>query len=161
MLKVMTYNIQHGIDHLHRLKTKELIVDLDKVIDVIKSINPDILTLNEVYNAPEFGNQAMAIANKLGYYYYFGSAGTCCAGKDSTYRVFVGKSDDIAGPYRGKNNQNRWIFLIISFRQRIHYSLTVKTILFKKILFTSFPGVSHMTNVKSPKHIGTKIFSQN
>ena len=43
----------------------------------------------------------------------------------------------------------------------MHYSLTVKMILFKKIPFTSFPGVSHMTNVKSPKHIGTKIFSQN
>ena len=44
------------------------------------------------------------IVKKDGYYYYFGSAGTCCAGKDSTYRVFVGKSEDIAGPYRGKNN---------------------------------------------------------
>ena len=36
-------------------------------------------------------------------YYYFGSAGTCCAGKDSTYRVVVGKADNILGPYRGKN----------------------------------------------------------
>lgn len=34
------------------------------------------------------------------YWYYMGSAGTCCSGKDSTYRVRVGKADNIAGPYR-------------------------------------------------------------
>lgn len=32
-------------------------------------------------------------------YYYFGSAGTCCEGGNSSYRVYVGKSDNIAGPY--------------------------------------------------------------
>lgn len=36
----------------------------------------------------------------------------------------------------------------------------MKMILFKKIQFTSFLRVSQMTNVKSPKHIGTKTFSQ-
>jgi len=33
------------------------------------------------------------------YYYYFGSAGTCCDKESSSYRVYVGKSDNIAGPY--------------------------------------------------------------
>lgn len=33
------------------------------------------------------------------YWYYMGSAGTCCSGKDSTYRVLCGKADNIAGPY--------------------------------------------------------------
>ena len=74
MLKVMTYNIQHGIDHLHRLKTNEMVVDLDQIIKIIQTINPDVLTLNEVYNAPEFGNQAKYIATKLGYHYQFGKA---------------------------------------------------------------------------------------
>ena len=33
------------------------------------------------------------------YWYYMGSAGTCCSGKDSTYRVRVGKSKSLFGPY--------------------------------------------------------------
>jgi arabinan endo-1,5-alpha-L-arabinosidase len=33
------------------------------------------------------------------YWYYMGSAGTCCSGKDSTYRVRVGKSESLFGPY--------------------------------------------------------------
>ena len=41
------------------------------------------------------------ITKKGDYYYYFGSAGTCCAGQDSTYRVYVGRSEDIYGPYVG------------------------------------------------------------
>lgn len=43
------------------------------------------------------------ITKRGDYYYYFGSAGTCCAGKDSTYQVYVGKSADIWGPYVGKD----------------------------------------------------------
>ena len=33
------------------------------------------------------------------YWYFMGSAGTCCSGKDSTYRVRVGKSKSLFGPY--------------------------------------------------------------
>lgn len=33
------------------------------------------------------------------YWYYMGSSGTCCSGKDSTYRVRVGKSKSLFGPY--------------------------------------------------------------
>lgn len=39
------------------------------------------------------------------YYYLFGSAGTCCNGERSTYRITVGRSKDLFGPYvdrRGK-----------------------------------------------------------
>ena len=32
-------------------------------------------------------------------WYYMGSTGTCCVGKNSTYHVLVGKADNIAGPY--------------------------------------------------------------
>lgn len=39
------------------------------------------------------------------YYYLFGSAGTCCANKDSTYSVFVGRSESIEGPYVGKDKK--------------------------------------------------------
>ena len=33
------------------------------------------------------------------YWYFMGSAGTCCSGKESTYRVRVGKSESLFGPY--------------------------------------------------------------
>ena len=36
---------------------------------------------------------------KEGYYYYFGSCGSCCDGINSTYHVRVGRSSDIQGPY--------------------------------------------------------------
>ena len=39
------------------------------------------------------------------YWYYMGSAGTCCSGKDSTYRVRVGKSKSIFGPYVDSNGK--------------------------------------------------------
>lgn len=76
MIKVMTFNIQHGIDHPHRIKTKEMVVDLDKVINLIKKYSPDIVGLNEVYDAPHpfLEKQAEYIASKLGYYYEFGKA---------------------------------------------------------------------------------------
>lgn len=39
------------------------------------------------------------VIKENGYYYYFGSAGTCCDGINSSYRVLVGKSKSIKGPY--------------------------------------------------------------
>lgn len=43
------------------------------------------------------------IIEQDGLYYYFGSAGTCCQGQDSTYTVWVGIADNVHGPYVGKN----------------------------------------------------------
>ncbi len=37
-----------------------------------------------------------------GYYYLFGSAGTCCEGLNSTYRVVVARSEELFGPYLNK-----------------------------------------------------------
>jgi arabinan endo-1,5-alpha-L-arabinosidase len=36
---------------------------------------------------------------KDGFYYYFGSCGSCCDGINSTYHVRVGRSENIQGPY--------------------------------------------------------------
>lgn len=36
---------------------------------------------------------------KDGYYYYFGSEGTCCVGVESTYQVVVARSKAVTGPY--------------------------------------------------------------
>ncbi|WP_343701945.1 family 43 glycosylhydrolase [Chitinophaga sp.] len=46
--------------------------------------------------------EASYIYKKDGYYYYFGSAGTCCEGAKSTYRVLVGRSTSLKGPYVDK-----------------------------------------------------------
>ena len=46
--------------------------------------------------------EASYIYKRDGYYYYFGSAGTCCEGAKSTYRVLVGRSKNIKGPYIDK-----------------------------------------------------------
>lgn len=40
------------------------------------------------------------------YYYLFVSWGLCCRGEESTYRVMVGRSEDITGPYLDKENQS-------------------------------------------------------
>ena len=39
------------------------------------------------------------------YYYLFGSAGTCCEGARSTYRVTYGRSENLFGPYVDKKGQ--------------------------------------------------------
>lgn len=45
-----------------------------------------------------------AYVHKRGnYYYLFASAGTCCEALTSTYRVVVGRSTNLAGPYVNRN----------------------------------------------------------
>ena len=39
-------------------------------------------------------------------YYFFGSAGSCCEGLNSSYRVVVGKANNIIGPYYDRNGNN-------------------------------------------------------
>ncbi|HLX95826.1 MAG TPA: family 43 glycosylhydrolase [Verrucomicrobiae bacterium] len=43
------------------------------------------------------------IFQKGDYYYLFVSWGLCCRGKDSTYKIMVGRSRDIRGPYLDKD----------------------------------------------------------
>jgi GH43 family beta-xylosidase len=52
------------------------------------------------------GIEAPTLAYRNGYYYLFVSIGTCCAGVDSTYRIMVGRSQQITGPYLDKNGVN-------------------------------------------------------
>lgn len=39
------------------------------------------------------------------FYYYFGSAGTCCEGVKSTYKVLVGRSENFKGPYLDRDGK--------------------------------------------------------
>lgn len=43
--------------------------------------------------------EAVYIHFRNGYYYLFASAGTCCEGEKSTYRILAGRSDSLMGPY--------------------------------------------------------------
>lgn len=76
-LKVMTYNIQHGLDYLKRLKN-ERFIDLDKIASVISKCDVDIIGLNEIYNDTENKitvEQVKYLAEKLNMkYYFFGKA---------------------------------------------------------------------------------------
>lgn len=49
--------------------------------------------------------EATYILKRDGYYYLFGSSGTCCEGAKSTYQVTVGRSKKLLGPYVDKQGQ--------------------------------------------------------
>ena len=49
--------------------------------------------------------EATYIHRRGGYYYLFGSAGTCCEGNKSTYHITVGRSKNLFGPYVDKDGK--------------------------------------------------------
>jgi arabinan endo-1,5-alpha-L-arabinosidase len=50
--------------------------------------------------------EAPYITHHDGYYYLFTSFDFCCRGADSTYKIAVGRSDSIAGPYLDKEDRD-------------------------------------------------------
>lgn len=50
--------------------------------------------------------EAPFIFRKNGYYYLFSSWDRCCAGENSTYKVVVGRSKNITGPYLDRTNED-------------------------------------------------------
>lgn len=50
--------------------------------------------------------EAALVTKKDGAYYFFGSAGSCCEGANSSYRVLVGKSENLLGPYLDKQGNS-------------------------------------------------------
>lgn len=47
--------------------------------------------------------EAVYIHKRNGFYYLFGSEGSCCEGANSTYRIKVGRSTQLLGPYTDKD----------------------------------------------------------
>lgn len=52
------------------------------------------------------GIEAPTIAYRNGYYYLFASIDNCCQGVNSTYKMVVGRSTSITGPYYDRNGVN-------------------------------------------------------
>ena len=71
-IKLMTFNTQHCKNYITNK------IDYDAIRELIKKYNPDIVGLNEIYgkgyDKTINNTQAHEIANKLGYYCYFGKA---------------------------------------------------------------------------------------
>ena len=77
IINVGTYNILHGEDYPHYLKTREPLIVLSNVSDAIKELGLDICGLNEVRNQENVEglcNQVKVIAENIGYNYVFGKA---------------------------------------------------------------------------------------
>lgn len=68
---------------------------------------PDGLsTVGERIDIIKDGYEAPYIIEREGYYYLFGSNGSCCNGNSSTYNVGVGRSESLFGPYLNKNGKD-------------------------------------------------------
>ena len=73
-LKIMTYNIEHGLDYLLYKKTRVDNVNLDLSAEVIKCENADFICLNEVRGRgenPLYTNQAELMGEMTERYSYF------------------------------------------------------------------------------------------
>ncbi|MCW3805332.1 family 43 glycosylhydrolase [Plebeiibacterium marinum] len=80
------------------LKMVQLTKDAQKVV----GDKDDILTIAS-RNTKENAIEAPFIFKKDNYYYLFASIDFCCRGKDSTYKMIVGRSNKIQGPFLDKN----------------------------------------------------------
>ena len=70
-MRLLTFNVQHFRNYLK----KE--IDIDLFVKTINEINPDIISLNEVFGEDSnsfYGDQVKEIAQKMGYNYFFGKA---------------------------------------------------------------------------------------
>ncbi len=76
-MKIMTFNIQHGLDYNRVLSENAHIIDLKAVADTIRAQGADLCGLNEVNGAGAdevYTAQAQTIAGHLGWNYYFAEA---------------------------------------------------------------------------------------
>ncbi|MGK3970160.1 arabinan endo-1,5-alpha-L-arabinosidase [Sorangium sp. So ce118] len=56
-------------------------------------------TLTSIASRPSTAIEAPFIVRRGEHYYLFASFDTCCAGESSTYKIMVGRSQALAGPY--------------------------------------------------------------
>lgn len=76
---------------------------------MLTEINPSTMKpTGRLYNIARKGGgiEGPTLIHRNGYYYLFVSVGRCCAGVDSTYRILVGRSSSITGPYLDRSGNN-------------------------------------------------------
>ncbi|HOV71432.1 MAG TPA: family 43 glycosylhydrolase, partial [Dysgonamonadaceae bacterium] len=100
------------------IKLAKLSADGKKVIDDVNNIPtiasrkkaPDDPNPPSVNNHPvDAGGNAIEapfIFKKNGYYYLFASIDYCCKGPESTYKIIVGRSKKVTGPYFDKTGKD-------------------------------------------------------
>lgn len=69
-------------------------------------LNSDGLTVKNIRNKFQLAGtyfEAVYMYKRGGYYYLFGSIGSCCVGDSSTYQTVVGRSTSFRGPYYSKD----------------------------------------------------------
>lgn len=72
-MRIMTYNIQHGIDYT----ADHWVCNLDLSLDIVKKFNPEICAFNEIFgdgDGGEFFNQPKYIADNTNYECIFSQA---------------------------------------------------------------------------------------
>jgi arabinan endo-1,5-alpha-L-arabinosidase len=63
-------------------------------------------TVGEKFQIAGISYEAPYIIKRDGYYYFFGSLGSCCEGENSSYRVAVARSKSLKGPYLDKDDSD-------------------------------------------------------
>lgn len=78
LLRLMTFNIQHGVDYHKQIgDISRDYIDLKLMADAIREEDPDVVSLNEVRgrgDSPDYTAQAEELAAMLGYHCYFACA---------------------------------------------------------------------------------------
>ncbi|WP_027408512.1 family 43 glycosylhydrolase [Anoxybacteroides tepidamans] len=57
-------------------------------------------TVGDKFQIADASYEAPYIIKRNGFYYFFGSSGSCCEGENSTYHVKVGRASSVKGPYK-------------------------------------------------------------
>jgi len=65
-----------------------------------------VKNMNEKFKIAAGDWEAVNLFKKNGYYYFFGSKGSCCEGASSTYHVRVARATSLAGPYLDKDGND-------------------------------------------------------
>ncbi len=94
--------VQNSIDpyvHIDDDGTKYMFWGSFHGIYAIELSEDGLSTVGEKVHIAGNAFEAPYIIERDGYYYFFGSTGSCCAGANSTYQVRVGRSENLLGPY--------------------------------------------------------------
>ncbi len=100
--------------------------------------------------------EAPFIFKKNGYYYLFASIDYCCKGVNSTYKIIVGRSINVAGPYTDKEGKDMVTgggTIVLQGNNRWHGVGHNAVVLLNNTDYLVFHGYDGEQNGKSKLHI--------